>query len=158
MICDYFFPKRSARNRTSKRSLINSPKSLPSFQVAALKTREAELEEEKLQVVKTAKEFTVQREQEFAQKLEQLEAAASRKDEQVQELEAELRQVKHSLAAAQREKAALLDASDERDREFEAERQEWRQGAHTDKVRKLSQKDGRMAVVECGGNRTSSLF
>ena len=117
-------------------SLLLISKTLSGLQLTALQTasrkRETELEEEKAQLVKTAKEFAVERELQFTEKIELLEQNVNQKEERLQDVESEVNQLRHSLQSVQREKAALLEASEERDQEFEVERRQWDLGTNWD--------------------------
>ncbi|KAK3707105.1 hypothetical protein QZH41_014698, partial [Actinostola sp. cb2023] len=74
--------------------------------------KEAQFEEKKTDIVEAAKDFAIKREDDFGQQL-------SAKDEQIHTLENEVHQLKHDLQLAQKLQKALLEAADDREKEFE---------------------------------------
>ncbi|KAL9973126.1 hypothetical protein ACROYT_G019542 [Oculina patagonica] len=89
------------------------------------------LEDQRQQIVEAAREFALQQEQTFTKKIQNLEEKLTRKDEDLQEMESAVHQLQHDLRAVQQEKNALIEASDERDREFDAEKKLWNSGSYS---------------------------
>lgn len=93
--------------------------------------RDRWLEDERQKIVEAAREFALQQEQTFNNMITNLEHKLTCKDKELQEMESLLHQLQHDLKNIQKEKNALLEAADERDREFEEEKKLWNLGSHS---------------------------
>ncbi|XP_068751937.1 centromere protein F-like isoform X2 [Montipora capricornis] len=93
--------------------------------------KEKWLEDERVQIVEAAKAFAVQQEQNFVRKIDNLNQKLATKNEDVQEMDSVIQQLRYDLKTAQQEKSVLLEEAEERDREFDDEKKKWTSGSFT---------------------------